>query len=107
MDPTYRNIKDHTEALLIEFDPNKVSYEELVIEWSRMHTPIGKRKCQYRSAVWYLNDDQKEACEDIVAGMKASYGSGVDSSVEPATRFYRGEEYHQNFTTKQLGGGRW
>lgn len=102
LNATYRNIKDHTEALLIEFDPNKVSYEDLLIEWSRMHVPIGKRKCQYRSAVWYLNDDQKETCEEIVAGMRATYGvAGLESSVEPATRFYRGEEYHQNFTEKQ------
>lgn len=107
LDPTYRGIKDHTEALQIEFDPEKVSYEDLVIEWSRMHTPVGTRKCQYRSAVWFLNDDQKETCDEIISGMKALYGSDFNSSAERATRFYRGEEYHQNFTSKQLGGGRW
>ena len=95
--PTYRTIKDHTEALLVEFDPTLISYEDLVIEWSRMHSPVGKRKCQYRSAVWFLNDDQKGTCEDIFAGMKASYGADFASSLEPATRFYRAEEYHQNY----------
>ena len=102
--PTYRNIQDHTEALLIEFNPHQISYEDLVIEWSRMHTPVRKTKCQYRSAVWYLNDEQKEICESTLIGMKATYGTDFSSSMEPATRFYRAEEYHQNFHAKMMGG---
>lgn len=105
--PTYRNIKDHTEALLVEFDPKRCSYEDLVVEWSRMHTPsTRKAKCQYRSAVWYLTEEQKETCDEVVAGIKALHGKDVETTVEPATRFYRGEEYHQNFMAKQMGGGR-
>lgn len=106
LDPTYRNILDHTEALLIEFDPDVVSYEDLVVEWARRHSPVGKRSCQYRSAVWYLNEEQKETCENVVAGLKAARGAGVTSSVEPATKFYRAEEYHQDWTKKMMGGGR-
>ena len=105
LNPTYRTIKDHTEAMLVEFNPKEISYEDLVIEWSRMHTPLGKSKCQYRSAVWYLDDDQKETCESIVSGMKASYGANCGSSVEPATKFYQAEEYHQNFNAKMSSGG--
>jgi peptide-methionine (S)-S-oxide reductase len=104
--PTYRNIQDHTEALLIEFNPNLISYEDLVIEWSRMHTPSRTTKCQYRSAVWYVNDEQQEIAEAIVGGMKATYGAdGCTSSVERATKFYQAEEYHQNFNSKMMGGG--
>lgn len=106
MNPTYRSIKDHTEALLVEFDPEKCTYEELVIEWSRMHSPVGKRKCQYRSAVWYLNEDQKEVVEEVVAGMKAALGAGVETSIEETTRFYQAEDYHQNFIANQSLGGR-
>ena len=102
--PTYRRILDHTEALLIEFDPKIVSYEEMLIEWSRMHSPIGKKKCQYRSAVWYLNEQQKEEAEEVLAGVKAVSRDEVVSSVEKATRFYRAEEYHQDFIMKQRGG---
>ena len=105
--PTYSNIQDHTEALLVEFNPTVVSYEDLVIEWTRMHSPYGKAKCQYRSAVWYMNEDQKEICTTIVDGLQATHGKGC-SSVEKATRFYRGEEYHQNFhANMRSGGGRY
>ena len=106
MNPTYRNIQDHTEALLIEFDPSMVSYEDLVIEWTRMHSPYNGKtsKCQYRSAVWYLNDEQKDICTNIVKGMEATYGKGC-SSVEPATKFYQAEGYHQNFHANMTNGG--
>lgn len=103
--PTYRNIRDYTEALLVEFDPSLVTYEDLVIEWTRMHSPTGRRTCQYRSAVWYLSDEQKEVCEEVVEGLKAVHGDHLNTSIEPATRFFRGEEYHQDFTAKMASGG--
>ena len=53
-DPTYRNILDYTEALLIEYDPKIVSYEDLVLSWTQMHFPNYHGKTQYRSAVWYM-----------------------------------------------------
>jgi peptide-methionine (S)-S-oxide reductase len=102
--PTYRQIKDHTEALLIEFDPKIVGYDDLLIVWSRMHRPTRETKCQYRSAIWYLNEDQKEAAAEVLAGMQAGSRERLVSSVEKATRFYRAEEYHQDFVLKQQGG---
>jgi len=103
--PTYRDIQDYTEALLIEFDPSVLSYEDLLIEWSRMHSPSTKTKCQYRSAVWYLNEDQQELAEQVVEGMKAAMRGHCHSSVEKATRFYRAEEYHQEFLAKATRRG--
>lgn len=101
-DPTYRNIMDHTEALLVEFDPTKISYEDLVLSWTQMHNPVYKGKTQYRSAVWYLDEDQKETAEEVVEGWKASSRDVLVTSVEPAITFYRAEEYHQNFLSKDL-----
>ena len=95
---------DHTEALLIEFDPNVVAYEDLLITWSRMHSPTSTAKCQYRSAVWYLNEDQQAEAEGVLDGMKAITSGTVTSKVEPVTRFYRAEEYHQNYLSKKGGG---
>jgi len=108
LNPTYHNIKDHTEALLIEFDPSQITYEDLLIEWSRM-AGGGSGSCQYRSAVWYLNDEQRESAQEVVDGMKAARGrrfGGAHPSVEKATRFYRGEEYHQDFLVKNGMGRR-
>lgn len=95
---------DHTEALLVEFDPSIVSYDDLLIEWSRLHNPVHKdQKCQYRSAIWYLDDDQRGDAEEVLAGMKALSQGEVYTSVEEAKKFYRAEEYHQNFMAKHAG----
>jgi peptide-methionine (S)-S-oxide reductase len=102
--PTYRSMLDHTEAIFIEFDPTIISYDELLIEWSRMHMPNYKSNCQYRSAVWYITSDQREAAEEVVTGMKAAAREELYTSIEPATTFYKGEEYHQKFMAKQVHG---
>jgi peptide-methionine (S)-S-oxide reductase len=100
-DPTYRHMQDHTEALLLEFDPEVISYEDLLQHWSRMHSPVRKTKCQYRSAVWYTNAKQQVLAEAHLAAVKERVGGVIHSAVEAATKFYRAEEYHQNFITKQ------
>jgi peptide-methionine (S)-S-oxide reductase len=106
-DPTYRNIQDHTEALLVEYDPKVISYEDLVVSWTQMHQPnYPKSKCQYRSAVWYMNNEQKEIAEDIVRQWKMSLPrETLYTSVEPARSFFRAEEYHQCFLSKNMRGG--
>lgn len=105
LNPTYRNLKDHTEALFIEFDPSATTYEQLVVQWSRMHSPLYNTKCQYRSAVWYLTNEQKKVAESVLDRMKeANRGMELYSKVEKVTRFYRAEEYHQSFIAKQRGG---
>jgi peptide-methionine (S)-S-oxide reductase len=106
-DPTYRNMQDHTEAFLVEFDPSVVSFEDLVLSWTQKHSPNYKSKCQYRSAVWYLDEEQKEVAEDVVNGWKASAREPLFTSVEPALTFFRGEEYHQYFLSKRGGNTRW
>lgn len=68
-----------------------------------MHSPVYAGKCQYRSAVWYLNEEQMEQAEQVLEGMKAASRDPMHSSVEPATSFYRAEEYHQQFLSKRGG----
>lgn len=102
--PTYRSIKDHTEALLVEFDPSIVDYSDLVVSWTQMHQPNYKGKTQYRSAVWYLQDEQKEVAEEIVEGWHGSSREKLYTSVSPASSFYRAEEYHQFFLQKRMSG---
>lgn len=105
--PTYKSIQDHTEALLVEFDPSEVSYEDLVLSWTQMHQPSYHRgKRQYRSAVWFVNEEQEEVAEQVVKDWRASSRSPLYTDVEPATEFYRGEEYHQYFLSKAAGGRR-
>ena len=100
--PTYRSIQDYTEALLVEYDPKEVCYQQLLEHWSRMHNPtIKKSSCQYRAAVWYVSEKQQKEAEAFVTELEGLRGQKVTSAIEPVTRFYRAEEYHQNFITKQ------
>jgi len=98
--PTYRSIQDHTEALLVEFDPKVLSYEDLVLSWTQMHAPFSKGKCQYRSVVWYWSEEQKEVAQEVVKQWRASTRGELYTDVEPVTDFYRAEEYHQHFLSK-------
>jgi peptide methionine sulfoxide reductase MsrA len=67
-----------------------------------MHTPSYAKKTQYKSAIWYLDEEQKRTAEDFIKGLKASAGGNpVYTDLGPVTRFYRAEEYHQNFMNKQ------
>jgi peptide-methionine (S)-S-oxide reductase len=93
-DPTYRNIQDYSEALLIEFDPTVTNYLEILKLYRGMHTPYPSNR-QYRSAVFYLNEAQEQIAKDFCKGEK-----NID--VEPATEFYLAEEYHQNYITKSM-----
>jgi peptide-methionine (S)-S-oxide reductase len=93
-DPTYRNIQDYSEALLIEFDPTVSSYEKILKLWRGMHTPYPSNR-QYRSAIMYLNEEQEKIAKEFCKGEK-----NVD--VEPATEFYLAEEYHQNYINKSM-----
>ena len=65
------------------------------------HTPSDPRwsGTQYRSAIFYQNEEQKKLAETLVEGMGAL---GKYIAVEPASDFYRGEEYHQNYLDKMM-----
>lgn len=101
--PTYSAIKDSTEAVLIEFDPSAISYEKILDFWAQSHSPFFPQKCQYRSAIWYRNEEQKAAAESVIANLQNKRGEGkkVYADVEPIGSFYRAEEYHQDFLNKQ------
>lgn len=101
--PTYSAIKDSTEAVLIEFDPSAISYEKILDFWAQSHSPFFPQKCQYRSAIWYRNEEQKAAAECVIANLQNKRGEGkkVYADVEPIGPFYRAEEYHQDFLNKQ------
>ena len=98
--PTYRNMFDATESVWIEFDPDTISFEDLVVELARMHTPTRQASRQYRSVIFYGDKEQKILAEDAVRGMRQQFGS-IFVDIEPWSRFYRAEEYHQDYYEKQ------
>jgi len=98
--PTYQNMQDYAEAIRITFDPTKVLYEELLDMFFSFATPADPRFAgtQYRSALFYHTLEQKELAEAAVSA-RGRVGSWV--SIEPASNFYRAEEYHQKYIDKQ------
>ena len=105
-DPTYEEILDHTEAILVEFNPAEATYEDILQAWSKMiGDKLGPSSRQYRFAVWYLDDGQKLIAEKVVKELLEATASQYDEdcsgyvAVEKATRFYQAEEWHDHFLT--------
>ena len=111
--PTYKKIKDHTEAVRIVYDKTKLSYEEIlkhfILEQDGAPTYPAYSN-QYRSALLVHNYDQRSKAEafldSLAASMKLSSGSKLLIDIEDATEFYKAEEYHQKFYVKQGRGRR-
>lgn len=114
--PTYRNVctgtTGHAEAVEILFDPQVISYEDLLKHFFRMHDPTSLNKqggdvgTQYRSAIFYLSGTQKQQAETLM-GRYAGAGKftrPLVTTLEEARDFYPAEEYHQDYLTKNPGG---
>ena len=108
--PTYDDVithnTGHAEAVLIEFDADKLSYETLVRQFFRMHDPTQLNRQgpdvgdDYRSAIFYVTDDQKETAEKVKAELQSKLGTEIVTEITEAGPFYRAEEYHQKYTDK-------
>ncbi len=98
----------HAEAVEVLFDPSQTSYEEMAILFFETHNPEHKNRqgpdigTQYRSAVFYLDDAQKEIAEKLVQTLKEK-GHKVVTEVTKAGAFWKAEDKHQQYYTK--GGG--
>lgn len=102
-DPTYQNIQDYTESLLIEYNPDIISYQDILQEWSSMDYPLVQQKTQYKSAIFCINEHQEQQAQEFVEALREKYAEKgpIYVDVQPITTFYRAEEYHQDFLAKQ------
>ena len=116
--PTYREVcsgmTGHTEAVLVVFDPARISYEKLLQVFFGSHDPTqGMRQgndvgTQYRSAVYTVDDGQAQAAE-YFAGLyqselqRSGYGA-ITTQIAPAGEFFYAEDYHQQYLAKNPGG---
>jgi len=109
---TYHNHGTHAEGIRIEFDPAKLSYRKLIEFFFQIHDPTTKNRqgndvgMSYRSAIFYLNDEQKKTAESLIAEMKTSkrWPGPIVTEVVPASDFWSAEEYHQDYLQKNPGG---
>eukprot|EP00039_Didymoeca_costata_P018570 m.334031 g.334031 ORF g.334031 m.334031 type:complete len:117 (-) comp17273_c0_seq1:595-945(-) len=106
LNPTYRSMKDHTESVLVKFDPRKVTYDRLLAKFWLEHDPMSKGySTQYMSAVWYCSEEQHEKIKQSIERLqKEKYnGRKIQTKVAPLGKFYKAEGYHQNYLTKRRG----
>jgi len=104
-DATYRHHGTHAEALEIVFDPEKISFRELLEFFFQIHDPSTKNRqgndvgTSYRSAIFYVNDEQKRIAEDTIADVDASglWPGTVVTEVAPAGPFWEAEPEHQDY----------
>ncbi len=111
--PTYEQISTgktgHAEAVEITFDPDKVSYADLVKFFlTEAHDPTTlnyqgvDHGTQYRSAIYYHDDEQEKIARDLVTQVNGSkrYKNPIVTEIEPASTFYEAETYHQQYYEK-------
>ncbi len=109
---TYRNHGTHAEGIEIHFDSDKISYRDLLEFFFQIHDPTTLNRqgndmgLSYRSAIYFLNDDQKAVAIDTIADVEASglWPGKVVTEVEPAGEFWEAEPEHQDYLEKFPGG---
>lgn len=99
----------HAEAVMVTFDPEKISYEKLLDVFWEAHDPTSlnrqgaDRGAQYRSAIFYANPEQEAAAKAAKARREASgqYHRPIVTELAPASTFWLAEDYHQQYFEKQ------
>ena len=107
--PTYKQVctglTGHAEAVEIEYDPEQVAYEKLLEVFFATHDPTTLNRqgadtgTQYRSGVFYHDEEQKAAAEKVIAALDAAkvFPNRIVTEVTEASKFYPAEDYHQDY----------
>ncbi|MDB5169782.1 MAG: Peptide methionine sulfoxide reductase MsrA [Candidatus Saccharibacteria bacterium] len=108
--PTYDDVcyhnTGHAEAVLIEFDASKISYETLCKHFFRLHDPTQLNRQgpdvgdQYRSAIFYVGEKQHAAATQAMEAVQAETSQPVVTVIEQLGPFYQAEDYHQKYTER-------
>ncbi|MFB7955401.1 peptide-methionine (S)-S-oxide reductase MsrA [Streptomyces sp. NPDC056045] len=110
--PTYRNHGSHAESIEITFDPTRTDYRTVLEYFFQIHDPTTKNRqgndvgLSYRSAIFYLDDEQKRVAEETVADVDASglWPGTVVTEVVPAGAFWDAEPEHQDYLQRYPDG---
>jgi len=112
--PTYEQVcqgtTQHAEVVLIDFDEQQISYTQLLNVFFTTHDPTTLNRqgndigTQYRSVVYYFNEEQKQQAEQVIHGLEDE-GLNIVTELSPVPTFYPAEEYHQNFFARNPSQG--
>lgn len=110
--PTYEQVSSgrtgHTEAVQVVYDPNKITFTQLIdVFWRNIDPTVTDRQfcdvgSQYRAGVYYHDDEQKRIAESSKAALDKSgrFDKAIVTEIKPASTFYPAEDYHQDFYQK-------
>ena len=110
--PTYEFHPGHAEALLVEYDDTKIPYRALLDFFFRIHNPTTLHQqgndtgTSYRSAIFYKNEEERKEAESFIELVNDSerWEDPVVTTLEPFTRFWPAENYHQDYLQKNPSG---
>ena len=107
--PTYKQIcrgdTGHAEVTEVEYDADQITFNELLLIFFRTHNPTTLNRqgndvgTQYRSAIFYYTDEQKQQAEEMIKKLTAEhvFDAPIVTEITPAGKFYQAEDYHQNY----------
>ena len=116
LNPRYVEVKTgqtgHAEAIQIEFNPEIISYAQILEAFFRLHDPTTLNRqgndigTQYRSAIFYLNEEQKTIAQTVRQKVQneGRWKNPITTEITPASTFYSAEDYHQDYLQKNPNG---
>jgi peptide-methionine (S)-S-oxide reductase len=113
--PTYREVcsgrTGHAEVIQVEFDADEISYFDLLMIFMTSHDPTtlnrqgADRGTQYRSVIFYHDDQQKKTAEDVINKLSDVYADAIVTELSPLDIFYAAEDNHQNYYNENSDAG--
>jgi methionine-S-sulfoxide reductase len=105
--PTYEDVKTgetgHAEAIEVKFDPDRITYDEILEYFFRLHDPTTLNRqhndigTQYRSAIFFHSEEQRESAERAKERAQRKLTKPVVTEIVPATEFWTAEQFHQDY----------
>lgn len=110
--PTYEQHPGHAEAVSIEYDASVIDYKHILDFFFQIHNPTtvnqqgNDKGTSYRSAIFYSNEQERQVAQEMIDVVNESerWADPVVTTLEPLTRFWPAEEYHQDYLEKNPGG---
>ena len=113
--PTYEEVcsgeTGHAEVVQVSFDPSLISYEEILDIFWQAHDPTTLNRqgadvgTQYRSVIFYASEAQREAAEKSKKTIQKKFRDPVVTEIKPLEKFWKAEDYHQNYYNSHQGEG--
>jgi len=112
--PRYEDVKSgrtgHAESLQIVFDPSKISYDDILDFFFRLHDPTTANRqgndigTQYRSAIFYHDESQRDAAQRAITRAQPKWPRPIVTEVVPFKNFFEAEDYHQDYLQRYPNG---